>query len=897
MAAAQGADEETTSTDVDTDQSTPQPACCESHHLMVRGLTVTDSTKLKLEKTIGSLANLLQLGEIEVVSKGVEPGCLQLTLTCNKDRTCVKNITLEIDGTRYEPAFNRENNIQNARADSTIQKTQDCQNQEPQDVLMSASEGFQGLANATETPAQSHLSHSLPSTATSTVQDWQPQGWSHISGCESLDHKPKFQMLTGVQLDLEAIPSNLHNAVFKLIRLNHLRRSFQIDGKFTIEGPFEDVERFYQGVINLQTRAPGEQTPSEIQHETLSDNEATIHKPSEIQRETLSAKKATIHKPSEMHRKTLSENEATIHKPSKIQRETLSENEATIHKPSEIQRETLSENEATIHKPHEIQHKTMSENEAVIDEPCEIQHKTMSENETTRHTHYRELNSTKEEDTNLLRLPLFHYEYLNKVWADKISALQQRYQVEILPEVVLKLQAKEGQGYPQVKEALDALTNSIQPLITDLGQIKFSVSESERQSVVHAFREMQKNKHLFTLIELEEEYAITGPKNNLKQVKDELLYLVKSQSRSKAILKIENKMSTVVTEMDIPKPHWEILENLFKKELVSINSSYQVLIEPEVQSQKDSVKILMKNQCATQDLSGNALQAFVSLYQKAMTSCIMRVVDGWHKDRVRVLYDEVRYQGVRCIFPEGGYLALIGLPQHVEMAVRDIEKKVGGNIFSHTPPGSWGASSQLSSSASAQQKKEEPKGTKDEEEKCCICMDNFKEKLTTKCNHSFCKMCWEQAIAVKPECPICKSTYGKIEGNQPEGIMAHRYLKDLHLPGFEYCGTIEIQYHFQSGYQTHMHPYPGQPYAGTTRRAYLPDNVEGREILRMLCQAFKQKLIFTIGESRTTGLKNMVTWNDIHHKTNTTGGPTAYGYPDPDYLKRVKEELRAKGIE
>ncbi|XP_078542386.1 E3 ubiquitin-protein ligase DTX3L-like [Lissotriton helveticus] len=790
MAAARGADDESTPMDMDTDQSTPQPACGKLHRLVVRGLPATDSPNRKLEKTIGSLCNVLQLGEVDVISKGVKPGCLQLKFTCSRADTCVKNITLEIDGTRYEPAFNRENDLQGARADDPIQKTQDSQVQELQDVPMSASQGSQEPARATEYAAQSQLSHSWPSAAASTVQDWQIQGWSGVSGIQSPDHKAKFHMVTGVQLDLKALPSNLHEAVSELIRLNDLRRSFPIDGKITIEGPFEAVECFYRGVIALQNSVPGELTPSEIQQRTLSENEPMTG------------------------------------------------------------------------------------------------------------THYREQDSTKEQDTNILRLPLFHYEYLNKVCADKISAIQQRHQVDILPEVVLKLQDKGGQGYAQVEKALDALTNAIQPLITDLGQTKFSISESERQYVVNAFRQIQKNKPLYTLMELEEEVAITGPKSNLKQVKDELLELVKSKTMPKAVLKIENKMTTMVKEMDVPKLHWEILENLFRKELDTINSIYQVLIEPEILSHKGSVRILMKNQCATQDLSGNALQAFVSLYQKAMTSCIVRAVDGRRRDRVRVLYDEIRFshQGVRCIVPEGGGLALIGLPQHVEVAVRDIEERLGEKIFPHLPSGSVGASGLLSSSVSAQPKKEAANGLNDEKENCCICMDNFEEKITTPCNHSFCKMCWDRAMASKPECPICKKTYGKIEGNQPEGTMTHRPLKDQ-LPGFGYCGTIEIQYHFPSGIQSHKHPYPGKPYTGATRSAYLPDNTEGQDILRMLQQAFNQKLIFTIGESRTTGVENTVTWNDIHHKTNIYGGPTGFGYPDPNYLKRVKEELRAKGIE
>ncbi|EPB70481.1 hypothetical protein ANCCEY_10414, partial [Ancylostoma ceylanicum] len=51
-----------------------------------------------------------------------------------------------------------------------------------------------------------------------------------------------------------------------------------------------------------------------------------------------------------------------------------------------------------------------------------------------------------------------------------------------------------------------------------------------------------------------------------------------------------------------------------------------------------------------------------------------------------------------------------------------------------------------------------------------------------------------------------------------------------------------------------------------------------------------------VGDSITTGARNTVVWNNIHHKTSIGGGPLKYGYPDPDYLSRVKEDLAAMGI-
>ena len=73
------------------------------------------------------------------------------------------------------------------------------------------------------------------------------------------------------------------------------------------------------------------------------------------------------------------------------------------------------------------------------------------------------------------------------------------------------------------------------------------------------------------------------------------------------------------------------------------------------------------------------------------------------------------------------------------------------------------------------------------------------------------------------------------------------------------------------------HPSPGERYEGAARTAFLPDSQEGRKVLELLKRAFDQRLVFTVGRSSTSGRNNMVTWNDIHHKTSTNGGPTWYG--------------------
>ncbi|KAL5021577.1 hypothetical protein ScPMuIL_000732 [Solemya velum] len=183
-------------------------------------------------------------------------------------------------------------------------------------------------------------------------------------------------------------------------------------------------------------------------------------------------------------------------------------------------------------------------------------------------------------------------------------------------------------------------------------------------------------------------------------------------------------------------------------------------------------------------------------------------------------------------------------------------------------------------------------GTSDKQ-MCAICTDEMTNPVKLKeCQHKFCQECIASWFKQKPTCPSCGIVYGELKGDQPDGTMDTDTLS-FRLPG-ETCNTLVITYHFSDGIQKENHPNPGKRFTGTTRRAYLPDNTEGRKVLELLKIAFKRKLIFTIGNSRTTGQNDVVTWNDIHHKTSVDPGP--FSYPDSTYLQRVQEELAAKGV-
>ncbi|XP_045595110.2 probable E3 ubiquitin-protein ligase DTX2 isoform X2 [Procambarus clarkii] len=167
------------------------------------------------------------------------------------------------------------------------------------------------------------------------------------------------------------------------------------------------------------------------------------------------------------------------------------------------------------------------------------------------------------------------------------------------------------------------------------------------------------------------------------------------------------------------------------------------------------------------------------------------------------------------------------------------------------------------------------------------------------CDHLFHLACVREMAKNSPqylECPNCKTLHGEKHGNQPNGHMNINIISRP-LPGYHNCSTIQITYNISSGIQGPEHPRPGRPYhaIGFPRTAYLPNNDKGKKVLKLLQEAWRRRLVFTIGTSVTLGIQDAVTWNEIHHKTewNNAGG---HGYPDPNYLDNTLKELALHGV-
>ncbi|XP_032801847.1 uncharacterized protein LOC116938614 [Petromyzon marinus] len=316
-----------------------------------------------------------------------------------------------------------------------------------------------------------------------------------------------------------------------------------------------------------------------------------------------------------------------------------------------------------------------------------------------------------------------------------------------------------------------------------------------------------------------------------------------------------------------------------------------------------------------------ANQVFVALYEKALLK-LQAAHISWSSINLpkghHLLYQADAF--IKQTFPhvyqikDDMGVRFVGKGNLPKLAVEEFRKIVHSQqVHSHSLKrsqrrGDDNGRKSLNSVASSKDERERNKTKEANEEQesrsenergdeCPICLTHFKEKhILPKCRHAFCRSCIDMAVRVRPACPMCNEPYGNTLGNQPINATMTVNKTSDRLPGYRTCGRIEISYTIPHGVQGPEHPQPGKAYRGMSQTAYLPDNQEGNHVLLLLQKAFKQRLTFTVGVSRSTGVDNFVTWNGIEHKTSIYGGPFIYGYPDPDYLKRVQDDLKDKGI-
>ncbi|XP_041635317.1 E3 ubiquitin-protein ligase DTX3L-like isoform X2 [Cheilinus undulatus] len=490
--------------------------------------------------------------------------------------------------------------------------------------------------------------------------------------------------------------------------------------------------------------------------------------------------------------------------------------------------------------------------------------------------------STSGEESLMSILAVSPFWYLNHIYKEEIKHIETKNDVRMSANVHVTFIKEKKNGSPE-----DAVSD-FEALVQDFMKNEFegadiSLKNRDPKQLIEVLKVVQNKDRKLLLTLSSEEMIINGPSSSVEAVDkflntmtvmnmhDEESTVTSRDESSGASIDATVNITINIEEpllesgLIIEEDSWKRIETSFSKKKSKIEDKFGVGFSASSNS-KDHVKVKAHYRGLGENASmqSHALRALLRLYQKTATSLLN--------------YNQPHGAAGFSDSPMNPNEELYTSDEDSSEPNRN--RKPGYNIHYNDAPKTEGATA-----------------GDNKEEKCPICLDSFTKKQQLKCKHEFCEECLEQAKANQgPICPVCKNVFGKVEGNQPDGEMTWRSTGPS-LPGFSNCGTITITYNIPSGRQTEKHPNPGQPYHGINRRAYLPDNKEGKEVLQLLKKAFDQKLIFTVGTSRTTGYENQVTWNDIHHKTSTTGGAQGFGYPDPDYLRRVREELKANGIE
>lgn len=486
-----------------------------------------------------------------------------------------------------------------------------------------------------------------------------------------------------------------------------------------------------------------------------------------------------------------------------------------------------------------------------------------------------------------LNLQITLYEYITEIYKEEVEKIERQHNVKLIEvrrsgaTAYIKLKPLGPEA--SVEPATEKFINRVQAVTKDWSQKKAPLSSM--MAGLEDTKRYMKEHHKTLVLKEGDDLILLGPERELTRAVEALQRGEVRSLPPRRVITITPTRNEVIVD---PR-HMDILKTLKSRELEELQQKFSVRMEEE--SKDRNVSVTFKAVNGALDLGAHASHRFTSLLHATITSLQRRTISAnlGNGEPLAQFNQKLRESGVDAIVEaDRGSVTIIASPVLLDFTEEKLRQFLDG-----------GGAAARRGDAKGTRGPRIPPDTKTgaEEEKCPICLDPIQnKKVLEKCKHEFCDKCLQECLKHKPVCPVCTVPYGVVIGNQPEGTMTHNTTSSS-LPGYPHCGTIQIHYSIPSGTQQQNHPNPGRRYSGTQRTAYLPDSQEGREVLRLLQKAFHQKLIFTVGESRTTGASDTVTWNDIHHKTSTTGGPQNFGFPDPLYLMRVRDELKAKGLE
>ncbi|XP_043829969.1 E3 ubiquitin-protein ligase DTX3L-like [Dromiciops gliroides] len=535
------------------------------------------------------------------------------------------------------------------------------------------------------------------------------------------------------------------------------------------------------------------------------------------------------------------------------------------------------------------------------------------------------LDQGTEEELDLISIPSHLYEYFKYFFAETLDRIESEHQVRIKStlayptgNVFIEFETRKSSDR---KAAQEAFTRAFQREIENVSRQDIHFTDNQLAlDVQKTLTGMFQNLHI------KAEGKVLMLWGNPQDISGAQHFIESNLSRKEPVEMMVSQ-NMMQNQFEIDTAHLRLLY----QEIREIEKKYDTVVELLHNPQTEKTLIVFKPKDKGLDLSTHACEVFIDIFQMLIPQIAKEVVILKSLDQEKKLWPEKTFfedfdRKHPCVNLEwnGQELTLTGLPKYLEEAMKYVKRYfniedtaqqrqgpalsfgANWNRESRSPLDKYGDDfnmllppfNGLSSFRDLGKEEDEDEEEEDEEEEeCVICMGVIRQKeVLPTCKHGFCSSCIREAMKHKPVCPVCQTSYGIMKGNQPDGTMTTSY-RTSSLPGYNSYGTIVIHYDMRGGIQTEEHPNPGKRFEGTRRVAYLPNNEEGRQVLHLLRRAFDQRLIFTIGQSRTSGVKDVITWNDIHHKTLQFGGPENFGYPDPNYLPRVKMELKAKGIE
>ena len=405
---------------------------------------------------------------------------------------------------------------------------------------------------------------------------------------------------------------------------------------------------------------------------------------------------------------------------------------------------------------------------------------------------------------------------MTSAYQKELQSIETKHQVRIQPSVKVTIEeAQATSNNLHTNEALEDFTDLVQKHTGDLDSYTSHLDQVDSKDLLDV---LKKDPRLLLSCS-SDKIIIFGPSESIRRVQIVLgnnssIHMPSSSGASgwskdqPQNITMDIKDPLVTRGLSMPLSLWKLLNGAFVQNIKDIQDKFGVNMKCEPSDVSPLIVLVRAepNDRQTVSLESHALRALMHIYQRVATSTMSCSL--LPSDRTTAVEDTLGE--VLSLHPHvwteenSGSSRLFGLPQHLGPAVTELERKMGGPVLKEEDKQKILYTGDDRSSASTSSDGRAGGGAtgNDDDEECSICRDTFTNKKTLSCNHAFCTDCLQRSVdSLGPTCPLCKHVFGKMTGDQPNGMMTDRTTKEK-LPGFKDCGTIVIDYNIFSGTQS-----------------------------------------------------------------------------------------------